>query len=94
MCNKKKVDFEIIIVHKGGEKNGGDDRSRTGDLGVANAALSQLSYIPTKLFELYIKFHSYGQIKSLYDFMELPCRFQRDGLNLAKANSALAMYKL
>ena len=48
MCNKKKVDFETIIVHKGGEKNGGDDRSRTGDLGVANAALSLLSYIPTK----------------------------------------------
>jgi hypothetical protein len=42
------VDFETIFVHLGKEKNGGDDRSRTGDLGVANAALSLLSYIPTK----------------------------------------------
>ena len=30
------------------ENPGGDERIRTADLRVANAALSQLSYIPTK----------------------------------------------
>jgi hypothetical protein len=31
------------------QKNGGDEGDRTPDLGIANAALSQLSYIPTIL---------------------------------------------
>ena len=30
-------------------KCGGDEGARTPDLGIANAALSQLSYIPTNL---------------------------------------------
>ena len=29
-------------------KNGGDEGDRTPDLGIANAALSQLSYIPVE----------------------------------------------
>lgn len=29
------------------EKSGGDDGDRTRDLGIANAALSQLSYVPS-----------------------------------------------
>ena len=34
--------------------NGGDEGARTPDLGIANAALSQLSYIPTNFeFPLY-----------------------------------------
>ena len=32
--------------------NGGDNRARTGDLSLAKAALSQLSYIPTALLPL------------------------------------------
>ena len=34
-------------------KYGGDEGARTPDLGIANAALSQLSYIPTKYFIVY-----------------------------------------
>ena len=34
------------------EHNGGDNRARTGDLSLAKAALSQLSYIPTALLLL------------------------------------------
>ena len=36
-----------LEVRKEG-RNGGDDGDRTRDLSVANAALSQLSYIPTE----------------------------------------------
>jgi hypothetical protein len=37
---------EIWTEHKR-KKNGGDEGARTPDLSIANAALSQLSYIPT-----------------------------------------------
>jgi hypothetical protein len=33
------------------QKNGGDEGDRTPDLGIANAALSQLSYIPTSFYQ-------------------------------------------
>ncbi len=37
----------LVAIWKGaGIDAGGDDRIRTGDLCVANAALSQLSYVP------------------------------------------------
>jgi hypothetical protein len=36
-----------MAVLKCNWRNGGDEGARTPDLGVANAALSQLSYIPT-----------------------------------------------
>ncbi len=36
-----------FYVPDGGQKNGGDDGDRTRDLRIANATLSQLSYIPT-----------------------------------------------
>ena len=32
-----------------GERNGGDEEDRTPGLGIANAALSQLSYIPRQI---------------------------------------------
>ncbi len=32
--------------HPSGDTSGGDDRDRTGNLGLAKPALSQLSYIP------------------------------------------------
>jgi hypothetical protein len=41
----------------------GDEGDRTLDLGVANAALSQLSYIPTLRWGCHIKFIGIGQFK-------------------------------
>ncbi len=40
---------------------GGDEGDRTPDLGVANAALSQLSYIPTK-FVYFTRLKINGQL--------------------------------
>jgi hypothetical protein len=40
--SRKFVQLSLIIIDFGG-----DEGARTPDLGVANAALSQLSYIPT-----------------------------------------------
>jgi hypothetical protein len=37
---------------RGSQLESGDEGDRTPDLGVANAALSQLSYIPTQIFLL------------------------------------------
>jgi len=45
--------FKTEIIHE----------IRTPDLGIANAALSQLSYIPTKRFDSYIKSYKSGQSK-------------------------------
>jgi hypothetical protein len=42
---------------------GGDEGDRTPDLGIANAALSHLSYIPTKSWLVHIKLHFDGQFK-------------------------------
>ena len=44
----------------------GDDRDRTDDLGVANAALSHLSYIPTRS-RFYIKLMKIGQSKNKFN---------------------------
>ncbi len=40
-----KIQINIRIT-----KSGGDEEDRTPDLRIANAALSQLSYVPTRLF--------------------------------------------
>jgi hypothetical protein len=45
---------------------GGDEGNRTLDLGVANAALSQLSYIPTKQSIFHIKLYPTGQFKKVF----------------------------
>ena len=43
---------------------GGDEGARTPDLGIANAALSQLSYIPTiESYKSYTRSASAGQFK-------------------------------
>jgi hypothetical protein len=44
---------------------GGDEGNRTLDLGVANAALSQLSYIPTKHSLFHNKLYQSGQFKKV-----------------------------
>ena len=45
MGNKKAAGGSVTLV-----KPGGDEGDRTPDLGIANAALSQLSYIPGKQY--------------------------------------------
>ena len=42
----------------------GDEGDRTPDLGVANAALSHLSYIPTMMMPLHIRSINSGQLKN------------------------------
>jgi hypothetical protein len=46
-------------------KKSGDEGDRTPDLGIANAALSHLSYIPTRN-RFHIKSSKSGQSKSLF----------------------------
>lgn len=42
VCKKKHLEYELQVFNV----FGGDERDRTVDLCVANASLSQLSYIP------------------------------------------------
>ncbi len=39
-------------INSPGSRFGGDEEDRTPDLGIANAALSQLSYIPKNQYEV------------------------------------------
>lgn len=56
--------MKLLNVFLKVSKYGGDEGARTPDLGIANAALSQLSYIPTNLYCFYIKGLSVGQFKT------------------------------
>lgn len=37
---------QVLQSAEGAKQDGGDEEDRTPDLGIANAALSQLSYVP------------------------------------------------
>jgi hypothetical protein len=50
--NSSKEYGKDFLYSAGGQKNGGDEGDRTPDLRIANASLSQLSYIPTFLDEM------------------------------------------
>jgi hypothetical protein len=54
---------KILYKKEWKRKLSGDEGARTPDLGIANAALSQLSYIPTIKNDFYIKSYRMGQSK-------------------------------
>jgi hypothetical protein len=61
---------------------GGDEEDRTPGLGIANAALSQLSYIPTRIDSLESRLESFKRTLSNYqlsiiNFLLNSCRQQR-----------------
>ena len=62
-------------------KSGGDDEDRTHDLRIANATLSQLSYVPGKQLEFYRDLrrdlrHKDNSRRTIYvpECRDLPCR--------------------